>query len=222
MISKPFRRRTCWLLPVLLLIAIPVPAGYKVRPWTPRAIESYPSKLTSEGVTIAVDPLITDALAGQVFDKNDMVARGIMPLAIIIFNSNDFPVAIEAAGIEVLQDDMKIQPVPPEEVAPRIYQGKTSRVAVPSPIPLPRIKITASNEDAAQDFQRKFLGIKKIEPHTTGGGFVFIPVTDPATLRSRLAPARVYIPDIYRTDTGADLIFFEIDLKAAVDAARKK
>lgn len=199
-----------------------MPAGYKVRPWTPRPVESYPSKLTSEGITIAADPLFTDALAARVFDKADMVARGIMPLAIIIFNSNDFPVEVEASSIELLPDEYRIRPVTPEQVAQRLYQSKTARIPIPSPIPLPRLKVSTPYEDACQDFQRKYLGIKRIEPHSTGGGFVFMPVSDPANLRRHLAPAKVYIPNIFRPDTGASLLFFEIDLKAAIDSAPKK
>jgi hypothetical protein len=66
---------------VVLAAAGSMVAAYKARPWPVRDIESYRAKLTSEGVTIAVEPLFTDELAGQAFDKSDMVTRGIMPLA---------------------------------------------------------------------------------------------------------------------------------------------
>src|SRR5437773_11461533 len=83
-------------IPVILLVLVPlVLAGYKARPWSIRPLESYPSRLTSEGVTIAVEPLFLDSLAAKVFDKNDMVTRGIMPVAILIFNENDFPVMVD-------------------------------------------------------------------------------------------------------------------------------
>jgi hypothetical protein len=62
----------------------------KQRSWQIRTADDYASRLTSEGVTIAVEPLFRDELAAVVFDKNDIVTRGIIPLAVVIFNGNDF------------------------------------------------------------------------------------------------------------------------------------
>ncbi|MBZ5495849.1 MAG: hypothetical protein LAP85_05560 [Acidobacteriia bacterium] len=219
--SFPFWRCCRLLFPVLLLTALPMPAGYKVHPWKPRAIESYPSKLTSEGITIAVDPFFSDALAAQFFDKNDMVARGIMPLAVIIFNSNNFPVEVEGNAIELLQDEDHIRTLSPAEAVHRLFATKPK--AIRPPIPgIPPIKISNSNEDAVLDFRYKFLGVKRIEAHDTRGGFLYLPISNPANLRKSLADAKVYIPNIYRGDNGASMMFFEIDLKAAIDAAPRK
>jgi len=54
-------------LAILFLSALAI-GGYKARPWTIGAAESYPARLSSEGVTIAVQPLFQDALAARVFD----------------------------------------------------------------------------------------------------------------------------------------------------------
>ncbi len=223
MILKASCHRCRWVfLLSFCLTATSVPAGYKVRPWTPRPIETYPSSLTSEGVTIAAEPLFSDALAAKVFDKTDIVARGIMPLAIVVFNSNDFPVEVEASGIELLLEGEHLRPIPPDEAIQRMFRGDTKRVSVPTIPRLPRIKINKSNDDILQDFQRKFLGIKQIGPRATAGGFLYVPVTGNPGLRDRLAESRVYIRHIYRTDNGADLVFFEIELKAAVESAPRK
>ena len=96
-------------------------AGYKVRPWNIRSAESYPARMTSEGVTIAVDPLFQDALAAQVFDKNDIVTRGIMPVAVAIFNENDFPVMVQGTSVELITGDDRLRTMYPNEVVPKLF-----------------------------------------------------------------------------------------------------
>ena len=225
MISRVLTRCFCALIPALVLpVTIATPAGYKARPWTPRAIESYPARLVSEGVTIAVEPFYSDALAAQIFDKPDIVARGIMPLAIIIFNSNDFAIDVDGKTIELLQEEDRIRTVDPLLAVERIYETKPSRnVPISSPIPLPRISVTKNHADASRDFQEKFFTLMRhVDAHSTAAGFLFMPVTRPASLSTALAGAKVYIPNIYRSDDGRNLLFFEIDLKPAVAAATRK
>ncbi len=224
MISRVLVRRICVLVIALLWPAtFATPAGYKARPWTPRAIESYQARLVSEGVTIAVDPLYSDALAAQVFDKPDIVARGIMPLAVIIFNSNDFAIDVDGRTIELLQENDRIRTIDPLMAVERIYAAKPGRnVPVSSPIPLPKITGGKNHAEASRDFQDKFFTLlRHVDAHATAGGFLYLPVRA-AALNSAVAGARVYIPNIYRSDNGKNLLFFEIDLKPAVAAATRK
>jgi hypothetical protein len=172
-------------------------------------------------VTIAVDPLFTDSLAAQVFDKPDMLARGIMPLAIVIFNSNEFAVEVDGPSIELQWDQERRRSVEPLFAVQCVFQKKPgARIAVP--LPIPPIKIQQSNADACQDFQAKYLGMKRVESHATAGGFLFLQVKDLPGLRQVLETAKVYIPNIYNAKTGKEMLFFEIDLKPAIDAAPKK
>lgn len=215
-------RKIIWFLPILLFSALALAASYKARPWTPRAIDSYAAKLTSEGITIAVDPLCTDALARQVFDKNDILTRGIMPLAVIVFNSNDFAVEVEGASIELNLHDYHLHPVAADQAAQRLYQQKTQARRSPIPGGTPTLKITSAPAEAVQDFKNKYLGIKRIESKSTAGGFLFFSVPEGIDMQSYLADSRVYIPEISRVDTGASMIYFEIDLKSAIETLRKK
>lgn len=195
----------------LLLAAIPVAAKYKPKPWTPSDPESYPARLTSEGVTIAVDPLYTDALAARYFDKNDIVSRGIMPLAVAIFNDNDFPVEVDALSIELIRGSDHIRSLSPNEVVIRLFQrDKTWRPKVPT---VPRSDL---NEEALDDFDSKFLLAKVIEPHSRGGGFLYLHLPEPKDIKAYLLESVVYIPRVYRRDNDSRLIFFEIGLSAAI------
>ena len=199
------------------LLLPPALAGYKARPWSIRPPETYASRLTSEGVTIAVEPLFLDSIAAKVFDKNDMVTRGIMPLAIVIFNDNDFPVMVDGESVELTTGDDRIRTLAPGEAVHRLFSKEKKNVWIPQPVPrLPTQDRT--NIEALQDFEHKFLEKKIVEPHNKSGGFLFLHIPESKDIRGYLSRARVYLPEIYRHDTGANMIFFEVDLKPAVAA----
>lgn len=207
---------SCSIAILLIWAVTPVRAGYKARPWTINARETYPAQLTSEGVTIAAQPLYTDALAARVFDKPDMVSRGIMPLAIIIYNDNDFPVEVDGLSVELTHDSEHIHSLSPNEVVARLFKkDKTWAQRVPT---LSRHEL---NADALDDFDSKFLLEKTIAPHSKDGGFLYLHIPDSGDLVSYLASSIVYIPKIYRQDTGARMIFFEIALNAAMPPGSK-
>jgi hypothetical protein len=175
------------LFPLLLAAALawasgPVRAGYKARDWTIRPRETYPSSLTSEGVTIAVEPLFNDALAARVFDKNDIVTRGIMPLAVVIFNDNDFAVEIDGMSIELIHGRERLRTLTPNEVVYRLFRKETSWINRP----IPRVPRSQLNAEALDDFDRKFLMEKVVEPRGKGGGFLFFHIVDTA---GKTAPA---------------------------------
>ena len=214
MVKKP-RILISFLLGALLLLACEsIGAGYKARSWSVRARESYPSSLTSEGVTIAVEPLFSDALAAQVFDKDDIVTRGIMPLAIVIFNDNDFPVEVDGLSIELIHNEEHLRTLAPNEVVYRLFKRDKSWIARQ----VPRISRSDLNTDALDDFDQKFLMDSIIAPHDKGGGFIYLHIRDSKDLISYLSNSVVYIPNIYRRDNGSRMIFFEIELNAAMRA----
>ena len=189
-------------------------AGYKARNWDVNPRESYPAKLTNEGITIAVEPLFNDALAARVFDKDDIVTRGIMPLAIAIFNDNDFPIEVDALSIELIRDDDHLRTLKPIEVVNRLF--RKDKVVLGQSVP------RAANEKAMQDFDEKFLMGREIAPHGKGGGFIYIKIYDSKGLASYLSTATVYIPNVYRVDNGSRLMFFEINLDAAVRSGMRR
>jgi len=196
-------------------IAFPTWAGgYKARPWTPGERSAYPASLTSEGVTIAAEPLFSDALAARVFDKSDMITRGIMPLALIIFNDNDFPVEVDGLSVELIHDSEHIRTMSPNEIVYRLFRKDSSWLKAV----IPRIPRSELNQDALADFDSKFLMEKIVEPHSKGGGFLYLHI-NPTMLGPYLAKSVVYIPNVYRRDDGSRMIFFEIDLEPAIPAS---
>jgi hypothetical protein len=195
----------------LVSAATPILAGYKARPWTMNARETYLASLTSEGVTIAVEPLFNDALAARVFDKNDIVTRGIMPLAILIFNDNDFPVEVDGLSIELIHDSDHLRTLSPNEVVYRLFRKDKSWLPRVSQVPRSEL-----NEDALADFDGKFLMEKTVAPHDKAGGFLYLHILRSVNLASYLSNSVIYIPNVYRRDNGSRMIFFEIGLNPAI------
>ncbi len=196
----------------LILSASSALGGYKARPWNLRQVDSYAARLTSERITIAAEPLYRDDLAAQVFDKNDMVSRGIMPLAVVIFNDNDFPVRVEGASIELIAGDEHVHTLPPGEVAARIFQKGGKNIFIPQSPRLPG----EVNADALSDLEHKFLGDKVVAAHDKGGGFLYLHLPVSQGLQGYLSKARIYVPGVYREDDGSRMMFFEVDLQAAL------
>ncbi len=162
-----------------------------------------------------------DAEAAQVFDKNDIVTAGIMPLAIIIFNDNDFAVRVESDSIEVILADEHVHTLAPAVVVNELFKkGRHQGYGVPSS----RMPGSgdSGNPEALRDFELKFLGSKVVPAHGKEGGFLYIHPPVSKDLRPYLSKARVYIPDIYREDNGSKMIFFEFDLKPASDGSPSK
>lgn len=213
------RKKFACILPGLLGMLLvwagaSVWAKYKAPAWTLGAREQYPAFLTSEAVTIAVDPLYTDALAARVFDKPDMITRGIMPLAVIIFNDNDFAVQVEGMSMELIRGEQRLRTMPPNEVVYRLFRKDKAWTSQP----LPRISRSDLNTDALEDFDAKFFMDKTVAPHSQGGGFLYVHIPETADQIAYLAESRLYIPKIYRLDDGSRMIFFEIDLAPAMRA----
>jgi len=203
-------------LVILILSALAI-GGYKARPWTIGAAESYPARLHSEGVTIAVQPLFQDSLAARVFDKSDIVTRGIMPVALLIFNDNDFPVQVDGASAELIHEEDRLRTLEPGQVVHGLFSKDKRNVWVPQPVPrLPGGG--RSDAEALDDFEHKFFDRKIAEPHNKAGGFLYLRLPQSKDIRGYLAESRIYIPEISRVDTGAPMIYFEIDLRPAVDA----
>lgn len=200
------------LLLAVSMAAVAALAGYKAKPWNPRAIDTYTAKQTSERITIAAEALVSDAQAAQIFDKNDIVTAGIMPLAIVIFNENDFPVRVESASIELISGDEHLHTIFPREAVSEIFRKGRGAWGVPT-------SRDSVNPAALSDFEQKFLGRKTVHPHGQEGGFLYIHPRAIKDLRNYVPKTKLYIPEIYREDNGSRMIFFEFDLQAALEKA---
>ena len=190
-------------------------ALYKAPAWEPGPRESYKAFLTSEGVTIAVEPLYTDKLAAGVFDKKDMITRGIVPFAVVIFNDNAFPVEVSGLDIELINNahpDVRIKTMSPNEVTWRLSQRdktwRTQRV--------PRLSQNELDRSMLEDFDNKFLMNKTVAARGRSGGFLYMHPPEKENTLEFLSGSMFYIPKIHRLDNGSRMIYFEISLAPAI------
>ncbi len=131
-------------------------AGYKSSEWNIKARELREAGLNSEGVTISAEPLFADALASRVFDKKDIVTRGIMPLALVIFNDNDYPVEVDVEYIALIHGEERHPALSPEEGVKRIPGKEKRRFGDATR--------KSADEEALKDFSEKHLKDKRIRP----------------------------------------------------------
>jgi len=184
-------------------------ARYRAPAWEPGPRDGYKAYLTSEGVTIAVEPLYTDKLAASAFDKNDMITRGITPFAVVIFNDNSFPVEVSGLDIELIHKDrstVRIRTMSPNEVTWRLSQRDRRWYAQK----IPRLSQKDLDRDMLEDFDNKFLLNKVVAPRSSAGGFLYLHLPQSEKAEEFLSDAILYIPRINRLDNGSRMIYFEI------------
>ena len=209
------KKRFFFVLAVVIASVGTSLALYKAPAWEPGPRESYKAFLTSEGVTIAVDPLYTNELASKAFDKKDMITRGIMPFAVIIFNDNDFSVEVSGLDIELIHNDKpstRIKTISPNEVTWRLSQrDKTWRTQR-----IPRLTQKDLDRNMLEDFDKKFLFNKTAPARGVASGFLYLHLPEDENVEDFLSGAMLYIPKINRLDNGTRMIYFEIFLEPAV------
>jgi hypothetical protein len=208
------KKRFLFILTFVIAAAV-TGLAYKAPKWEPGPRENYQAFLTSEGVTIAVEPLYTDELAARVFDKKDMITRGIMPFAVVIFNENDFSIDVSGLDIELIhkdRPDIRIKTMSPNEVTWRLSQRnkkwQTQRI--------PRLSQNELDRNMLEDFDNKFLMSKTVKARGKAGGFLYLHLPENESAVEFLSGATFYIPRIYRLDDGSRMIYFEIPLAPAV------
>ena len=213
--GRHMKKTSLFIFVVVIAVAATGLARYKAPVWEPDPPESYPAFLTSEGVTIAVEPLYTDELAACAFDKKDMITRGIMPFAVVIFNDNDFRVEVSGLDIELIhkeRPDVRIKTMSPNEVTWRLSQRdkkwNTQRI--------PRLSQNELDRDMLEDFDKKLLMKKIIEARGKAVGFLYLHLPEKESVEEFLSGAALYIPKIYRLDNGSRMIYFEISLAPAL------
>ena len=209
------KKRLLLIFVIVIAAAATGLARYRAPAWEPDPRENYQAFQISEGVTIAVEPLYTDALAARAFDKNDMITRGITPFAVVIFNDNDFPVEISGLDIELIHQNrpnVRIKTMSPNEVTWRLSQRSkawhTQRV--------PRVSQKDLDRNMLEDFDNKFLMNETVEARSTMGRFLYLHLPQNESVEEFLSGAMLYIPRIFRLDNGSRMIYFEIPLAPAV------
>ncbi|MBP1609318.1 MAG: hypothetical protein H6Q04_1553 [Acidobacteria bacterium] len=147
-------------------------ADYRVKPVRLLPIESYPSQMTTGGITIAADPYNTDEKSYTVFDIKDLNSRGYFPVNIIIQNQTSSYVQLRTQNIVLLTSDARsLYPTSStllvEDVIRAGFLSKLPKMSS-------RDQTTSTKEGSPLiDFTTKELKNEPIEPGATVNGFLF-------------------------------------------------
>jgi len=167
----------------------------------------YATKLTIQGLTIAAIPFNDPALCREAFGaKQDPLKYGILPVLVVIQNTTKQAVSLHEARVELSREDLRMDPVPPEELAysrgVRKVPGTPSRNPLPFPIP-------SKNKNPLADpvYGVRAFSAKIIPPGANIGGFVYF-------LTPWRAGFTLLLRGLTEQTTGKELFFYEIPLES--------
>lgn len=173
--------------------------------FAPGPASSYPTRQTSEKVTVAAVPYVGEALVRAAFGKVDPNQYGILPMLVAIENDSGQALRLEGMRVEyVTSDRAHIDATPAKDV---LYLGG-ARVPKMTPTPIPgagsRVK-KSKNPLANAGIEERAFAARMLPAGDRAAGFFYF-----QTL-SR-AGARAYITGIKEAATGKELLYFEIPL----------
>ncbi len=169
-----------------------------------KPIDQYANKQTSDGVTMAAEPFITDDQAKTAFGKLNPWQYNILPVLIVIRNDSQHAVKLDRVRFEYeLPDHSRAGTIAASDVKyskgpgkPKVSVGPLGGIKVgrgKSPLDVPEIEIRA-------------FSARMIPPGETASGFVYFE-TDITS-----AGASLYATGLVDANTGKDLYYFEIPL----------
>jgi hypothetical protein len=199
---------------ILFFSAPSFKAEYKSLKVAVQPAQEYSFFQSQGSVIIAVDPYLENEKIRTAFDVKDMVKKGVYPFHIIITNNSDNLISVDGPAILLNSPDhVDRESLPPEDVVQTLLSKSPSSAgkgpSIPSPIPFP-IKKGSDAFELNTDLTRKELHKLRVEPHTTGAGFLYFQLP-PGT--KELKGWRVYIPKVRDLQTQKDFLFFEVELK---------
>lgn len=165
----------------------------------------YPHKMTSEKVTIAAEPIITDDQAKEAFGKLNPWRYGVLPVLVVIQNDTPSALRVDRAQFTyVLPDRSKIESIPAGEI--RFLQGPKvpgTTKGPSSPIKLGKAK---GSPLAAWEIEGRAFAAKMIPPGQSASGFIYFSATTTSDAAS------LYISGLSNALTGAELYYFDIPM----------
>jgi hypothetical protein len=200
-------RLTCKSLIVLLTVALASAADKDKdrQKFAPGPVTDYPSRQTTDNVTVAAEPFETAAKAKLAFGKIDPNQHGVLPVLIVIRNDKDETLSLERIEVEfVTPDRERVDATPPADVR---YIGSRGRPGVYSP-PVPGMPPRVGRRKNPLDvweIEGRAFAAKMLPAKESAGGFVYFQ-----------APYRkgstVLVKGLREASTGKELFYFEIPL----------
>jgi hypothetical protein len=172
--------------------------SFEVKP-----IDRYTNKQTTDGVTIAAEPFITDEQAKTAFDKVNPWRYNILPVLVVLRNNTPNAVRLENLHFQYeLPDRSKVDAMPAADV--KYMQPGKRKVGVG---PLGGVRVSQSKGPLnIPEIETRAFSAKMLPAGDTASGFVYFDT------EVQSAGASLYITGLQNAVTGKDLYYFEIPL----------
>jgi hypothetical protein len=188
-------------------------AEYRIKTVDVLPIETYPARITLEGVTIAADPYDTNEKSFSAFDVKKMNTQGYFPLRVIIKNDTKSFLKIRTLNVTLITaSGQQLYSTPSTVVVNDVIgSGLTSRIPiVGSSDPTTSTKAGSP----LSDFAGKELTNRFLDPGTVSNGFLFF--FTPDSKKNLFAGSTLYIPKLEEEGTNKALGPFFIPLDPAL------
>jgi hypothetical protein len=208
-----------WLsiLWLVLGVAALTASDYKIRTVKVLPLDSYPARITVEGIAIAADPYETDEKSYKAFDVKKLNSLGYFPVHVIIQNTSQYFLLVRTRNIVLITESaQQLFTIPATVVAGELFKGTN----------LDKLSDRAREAPASRklgtplsDFTDKDLTNKLLEPGKVSDGFIFFFNPDPK--KNLFSGSTLFIPKLEEEGTRKSVGPFSIPLNPALTPAEK-
>jgi hypothetical protein len=165
---------------------------------------SYPHHMTSQGVTIAAIPYVSEEQVKTAFGKVNPNAQGILPVLVVMENESPSAIRVDRIKLEyVAQGDVRVESTPAQDL--KYLQGANRPKMVPGPTG--GVHVSRSKNPLAEwEIEGRAFTASMIPPHDKASGFFYFQ-TEPGSR------AKVIVSGLNDAKSGQELFFFEIPLQ---------
>ena len=191
---------------IFILAPLLMASDYEVKPVEVLPIESYPSRISSDSITVAADPYPNDDKSYQVFDVENLSSKGFFPVHIIIRNGSTYYVKLKTQNIYLetrLGDRLYSTPATMvvEALIGKKYADSLSHLKDGD-------RLSDKVATPLADFTSKELKNSLLEPGSTESGFLFF--YSEKNKRSIFIGSTLLVPVLYEEGTDKTFGPFEI------------
>jgi len=203
----------------ILAAAVAPASDYQIKTVKVLSIESYPARVTFEGITIAADPYWTDEKSYTAFDVKNLNSHGYFPVHVIIQNSSTDYVTLRIRSVVLATNSgqelyttsatMVVQDVIPAGFVSKLPKMKSHDQSTSTKTGSPLL-----------DFTGKELTNRQIEPGAVSAGFIFF--YSPESKKPIFAGSRLVIPQLINEGTRKVIGPFSIPLDPALPGIKAR
>jgi hypothetical protein len=169
-----------------------------------KPVSEYPHRQTSEKVTIAASPFMTDEQTKEPFGKLNPWRLGVLPVLVVIQNDGKDAIRTDRLKfVYVLPDNGRIEATPAGDV--KYLEGARRPKTVQGP--LGGVHVSKGKSPLGEwEIEGRAFSAKMIPPGQSASGFVYFQTPDSSDAAS------IYISGLVNAASGNELYYFEIPL----------